>query len=241
MEFYNVLKCCAPNIVCGLDLNDIIRQKILNKFKDLDLLTYTIEETERLEDYLYNSQVIDRGNIIEYELGELLALSNLEGFLGHNPFIIACYQLAVNGLMRLAKKMKITFSNDFIDKWKNEPMLTAHIEDLYIASTDDPKEKVFTLPVELDTPRARKYIGLAIEKGFIASTDSILKWKLSKARLAYFLFSVFCKDDEGKDNGLKFPESALNRLFGEDRLGKARSRLADNKKQGYEDIDSLFD
>ena len=53
--------------------------------------------------------------------------------------------------------------------------------------------------------------------------------------------SVFCKDDEGKDNGLKFPESALNKLFGEDRLGKARSQLADNKKQGYEDIDRLFD
>lgn len=238
MEFYNVLKCCAPNIVCGLDMNDIIRQKILNKFKDLDLLTYTIEETERLEDYLYNSHVIDRGNIIEYELGELLALSNLEGFLDHNPFIIACYQLAVNGLMRLAKKMKITFSNDFIDKWENEPMFTTYIEDLY---TDSTKENAFTLPVELDTPRARKYIGLAIKKGFIASTDSILKWKLSKARLAYFLFRVFCKDDEGKDNGLKFPESALNRLFGEDRLGKARSQLADNKKQGYEDIDRLFD
>ena len=236
-----MLKCCAPNIVCGLDLNDIIRQKIMNKCKDLDLLTYTIEETERLEDYLYNSQVIDRGNIIEYELGELLALSNLEGFLGHNPFIIACYQLAVNGLIRLAKKMKITFSNDFIDKWKNEPMLTAHIEDLYTASTDTTKGKAFKLPVELDTPRARKYIGLAIEKGFIASTDGKLKWGQTKAKLAYFLFMVFCKDDEGKDNGLKFPESALNKLFGEDRLGKARTQLVNNKNQGYEDIDSLFD
>lgn len=236
-----MLKCCAPNIVCGLDLNDIIRQKIMNKCKDLDLLTYTIEETERLEDYLYNSQVIDRGNIIEYELGELLALSNLEGFLGHNPFIIACYQLAVNGLMRLAKKMKITFSNDFIGKWKNEPMLTAHIEDLCTASTDTTKGKAFKLPVELDTPRARKYIGLAIEKGFIASTDGELKWGQTKAKLAYFLFMVFCKDDEGKDNGLKFPESALNKLFGEDRLGKARTQLVNNKKQGYEDIDSLFD
>ena len=233
-----MLKCCAPNVVCGLDLNDIIRQKILNKCKDLDLLTYTIDETERLEEYLYNIQITDRGNIIEYELGELLVLSNLEGFLGHNPFIIASYQLAVNGLMRLAKKMKITFSNDFIDKWENEPMFTTYIEDLYTAST---KENAFTLPVELDTPRARKYIGLAIEKGFIASTDSILKWKLSKARLAYFLFRVFCKDDEGKDNGLKFPESALNKLFGEDRLGKARTQLVNNIKQGYEDIDSLFD
>lgn len=238
MEFYNVLKCCAPNIVYELDLNDIMRQKILNEYKDLDLLTYTIEETERLEDYLYNSHVIDRDNIIEYELGELLALSNLEGFLDHNPFVIGGYQLAVNGLMRLAKKMKITFSNDFIDKWKNEPMLTMYIEDLYTAST---KENAFKLPIELDTPRARKYIGLAIEKGFIASTDGKLKWGQTKAKLAYFLFMVFCKDDEGKDNGLKFPESALNKLFGEDRLGKARTQLVNNKKQGYEDIDSLFD
>lgn len=241
MDFYNMLKCCAPNIVYGLDMNNIIREKILNEYKDLDLLTYTHGETERLEDYLYHSQIIDRGNIIEYELGQLLERSNLEGFLNLDPFIIGGYQLAVNGLMRLAKKMKITFSNDFTDKWNNEPMLTTYIEDLYTASTDDPKEKAFTLPVELDTPRARKYIGLAIEKGFIATTDSILKWKLSKARLAYFLFRIFCKDDEGKDNGLKFPESALNRLFGEDRLGKARSQLADNKKQGYEDIDRLFD
>ena len=238
MEFYNVLKCCAPNIVYELDLNDIMRQKILNEYKDLDLLTYTIEETERLEDYLYNSHVIDRDNIIEYELGELLALSNLEGFLDLNPFVIGGYQLAVNGLMRLAKKMKITFSNDFIDKWKNEPMLTTYIEDLYTAST---KENAFKLPIELDTPRARKYIGLAIEKGFIASTDGKLKWGQTKAKLAYFLFMVFCKDDEGKDNGLKFPESALNKLFGEDRLGKARTQLVNNKKQGYEDIDSLFD
>ena len=233
-----MLKCCAPNIVYELDLNDIMRQKILNEYKDLDLLTYTIEETERLEDYLYNSHVIDRDNIIEYELGELLALSNLEGFLDHNPFVIGGYQLAVNGLMRLAKKMKITFSNDFIDKWKNEPMLTMYIEDLYTAST---KENAFKLPIELDTPRARKYIGLAIEKGFIASTDGKLKWGQTKAKLAYFLFMVFCKDDEGKDNGLKFPESALNKLFGEDRLGKARTQLVNNKKQGYEDIDSLFD
>ena len=75
----------------------------------------------------------------------------------------------------------------------------------------------------------------------VASTDGKLKWGQTKAKLAYFLFMVFCKDDEGKDNGLKFPESALNKLFGEDRLGKARTQLVNNKKQGYEDIDSLFD
>lgn len=106
---------------------------------------------------------------------------------------------------------------------------------------DDPKENAFKLPVELDTHRARKYIGLAIEKGFITPTDGILKWRLTKAKLAYFLSRVFLKDDEGKDNGLKFPESALNRLFGEDRLGKALSQLIYNKKRGYEDIDRLFD
>lgn len=113
-----------------------------------------------------------------------------------------------------------------------------HIEDLI---KDDPIEDAFKFPVELDTHRARKYIGLAIEKGFVTPTDGILKWRLTKAKLAYFLSRVFLKDDEGKDNGLKFPESALNRLFGEDRLGKALSQLIYNKKRGYEDIDRLFD
>lgn len=132
-------------------------------------------------------------------------------------------------------RQKITTLSDICEYYEAK---AAYILDLI---KDDPNEKVLKLPVELDTLRARKYIGMAIEKGFIASTDGILKWRQTKARLAYFLSRVFCEDDEGKDNGLKFPESALNRLFREDRLGKARSQLADNKKQGYKDIDRLFD
>lgn len=245
MDFYNMLKCCAPNIVCGLDLNDMIRGKILNEYKDLDLLTYTNGETERLEEYLYNSQTTDRGNIIEYELEQLLECSNLEGFLNLDPFIIGSYQFAVNGLMRLAKKMKITFSNDFINKWKNEPMLTTYIEDLHTASTDTPKEKAFSLPVELDTDRARKYIGKAIEAGFIEVENDWLSWTIrkkgGKVRLARFLFRVYCQDDNNKDNYLSFPETALNTLFRESRLGHSLSQIANNKKQEYPEIDRLFE
>lgn len=246
MEFFNLLKCCAPNIVYGLDLNDIIRSKILDEYKDLDLLTYTIEETERIENYLYNSHVTDRGNIIEYEINQLLGLSNLGGFLSLNPFIIGAYRLAVDGLMRLAKKMKIALSNDFIDKWKNEPMFITYVEDLYTASTDNPKEPVFKLPVELDTGRARKYIEKAIIAGFIEVVGDGLKWTIvqkgGKVRLAYFLFRVYCQDDTNKDNGLPFPDKALSTLFNENRLAKARTQIINNKKkQNYDEIDRLFE
>lgn len=244
MDFYNILKCCAPNIVYGLDLNDIIRGKILNECKDLNLLIYTHEETERLEEYLYNSQITDRGDIIEYELGQLLECSNLEGFLNLNPFIIAAYRLAVNGLMRLVEKIKITLSDDFINKWKNAPMFITYVEDLYTASTHDPKENVFKLPIELDTKRAKKYIGKAIKVGLIEMDGDRLKWTITKkggkVRLAYFLFRVYCQDDADKDNGSPFPETALNILFGESRLGHSLSQIANNKSMKYGEIDKLF-
>lgn len=245
MGFYNMLKCCVPNIVYGLNLNDIIRKKILNEYKDLDLLTYTQRETDWLEEYLYNSHIIDRGNIIEYELGQLLNCSKLEGFLNLNPFIIGSYQLAVNGLMRLAEKMKITLSNDFIDKWENDPLFITYAEDLHTASTDDPKEKLLKLPVELDTDRARKYIKKAIENGLIEVVNDELSWTITKkggkVRLAYFLFRVYCQDCNNKDNNLSFPETALNTLFRESRLGHSLSQIANNKKQGYPEIDRLFE
>ena len=121
--------------------------------------------------------------------------------------------------------------SEIMDIWLLYQREAAYIRDII---------KDYHLPVELDTPRARKYIGKAIEKGFIASTGDNLKWSGTKASLAYFLSRIYCEDEKGKDNGSVFPESALNKLFGEDRLGKARSQLANNKKQGYANIDNLF-
>ncbi|RHB34220.1 hypothetical protein DW888_13560 [Bacteroides nordii] len=103
------------------------------------------------------------------------------------------------------------------------------------------------LPVTLRTERALKYFPKAIEANIVTKTDtgysmgSAIK---TKAILAYFLELVFCRDNTGKDNGNDFPETDLNTLFGESRLGKARGQYASNKSgkpKGYEIIDKIFE
>ncbi|MDD3040205.1 hypothetical protein [Bacteroides sp.] len=103
------------------------------------------------------------------------------------------------------------------------------------------------LPVTLRTERALKYFPKAIEESIITNTDigySMGTAIKTKAALAYFLELVFCRDNTGKDNGNDFPETDLNTLFGESRLGKARGQYASNKSgkpKGYEIIDKIFE
>lgn len=113
-----------------------------------------------------------------------------------------------------------------------------------------PKQKLDTetfLTVELRTERALKYFPKAIEANIITKTDtgySIGSAIKTKALLAYFLELVFCRDNTGKDNGNDFPETDLNTLFGESRLGKARGQYASNKSgkpKGYKIIDKIFE
>lgn len=102
------------------------------------------------------------------------------------------------------------------------------------------------LPTELNTDRAKKYFSLAINEGFISYSNGVYKSKFrTKALLAYFLELVFCYNDNGCDNGAAFPDKALNILFSESRLGKARTQLTNNKNgdgkpKGYEIVDRLF-
>lgn len=241
--FYSELFKCVP-----LKVEDkwvITEQdKTLSGFKRW--IDYVALEESKLIDYLLRLDVSARQLCIDDTIRRLLeALNQLsEAYKGTDNKDVWEIFLAVRGALGCIdfrfKGLGFACSMNVINRWSCKFPFMQDFPALELASTDA-KGTDFKLPIDIDTPRARKYIGLAIEKGFIAPTDSILKWKQSKARLAYFLFRIFCKDDEGKDNGLKFPESALNRLFGEDRLGKARSQLADNKKQGYEDIDRLFD
>ncbi|MFR9590317.1 MAG: hypothetical protein SNH66_05845 [Rikenellaceae bacterium] len=103
------------------------------------------------------------------------------------------------------------------------------------------------LPEELDTILARKIFAKAVEVGLMKMQGDYYKWlNKSKARLAYMLEKIYCID--GRD----FPEDALNTLFQEGRLGKARSQLANNKgndadknsagkPKGYQTIDILFE
>lgn len=110
------------------------------------------------------------------------------------------------------------------------------------------------LPTELNTDRAKKYFTKAENMGYLERTNAGYKSKFrTKALLAYFLELVFCRDDNNKNNCMNFPETALNELFQEKRLGKARWQLYNNgsgkrkdykaigKPRGHEIVDEIFD
>lgn len=94
------------------------------------------------------------------------------------------------------------------------------------------------------TQREKFYLDKAEHKGYIERTNDGYKSKFkTKALLAYFLELVFCRDENGKDNKKKFPETQLNKLFNEKRLGKARGQIYNNKgskPEGYLTVDNIF-
>jgi hypothetical protein len=118
----------------------------------------------------------------------------------------------------------------------------------YRGSEELTRELISALPAEIGQIKPQREelhrkCEVLISGGYLKRTDTGYKRtpKMTKALLAYFLekYRVDC--------GLTyFPEMEFNEMFGEERLGKARSQLADNKHgdgkpKGYEIIDSLFD
>ncbi len=106
----------------------------------------------------------------------------------------------------------------------------------------DPEPQA-TLPPELDIPGAGIIFNRAIEAELMRQDGDKYKWLKAKALLVYMLEKIYCKDAND------FPEQNLNKLFQEDRLGKARGQLYYNKggngrpsgkPKGYEIIDKLF-
>ena len=94
------------------------------------------------------------------------------------------------------------------------------------------------LPDGLRTDEAVSAFSKAIESDLIEICGDRLKWKKSKALLAYFLGNFLKQDGT-------FPDKHYCLMFGESRLGKALSQLADNKNgngkpRGYEEIDNLL-
>ena len=97
----------------------------------------------------------------------------------------------------------------------------------------------------LKTERARKYFAKAEKMEYLERTSTGYKSKFkTKMLLAYFLELVFCRDDNNKDNHQKFPETMLNKLFQEKRLGKYRGQIYNNvhgKPRDNEIVDRIFD
>ena len=63
-------------------------------------------------------------------------------------------------------------------------------------------------------------------------------WHKSKILLAYTMERIFCSSLNDK-----FPETKLNKMFGEERLGKSRSDIyLVNKKspKGFDDINRIL-
>lgn len=106
-------------------------------------------------------------------------------------------------------------------------------------------KSLLDLPTPLKTDRAKKYFAKAEEMGYLEKTNTGYKSKFrTKVLLAYFLELVFCRDDNNKNNCMSFPETMLNELFQEKRLGKYRGQIYNNangKPKGYEIVDKIFD
>lgn len=99
------------------------------------------------------------------------------------------------------------------------------------------------LPTELVTNEVKKRFDKAIQANIIEITPQGIRRKnISKAQLAYFLQKIY---QPTPDNKVNFPDTELSIFFGESRLGRAASRLMDNKNnggkpKGYDIIDKLF-
>jgi hypothetical protein len=102
--------------------------------------------------------------------------------------------------------------------------------------------------INKEQDEAIKYYEMAISMGVLERTGTGYKRKdkeITKAQLAYFLREIHKPDVTGKD-GKAFPETELNNLFGERRLGEAVRKLAENKHgngkpRGYKKIDEILE
>ena len=245
--FYNELFECVP-----LKVDDkwmIVEQnKTYSGFKGW--LDYIALEEGKFADYLLRLNEHTRQLYIDNTINRLLEAFNqsykAEEETGNKDVyeVLLAFKGALECIRFRFKDLKFACSTDIVNRWSDKFPFMKDFPVLE-ASTDEIQETRFTLPIDLDTNRARKYIGKAIEIGLIKAVDNGIRWTITKkggkVRLAYFLFRVYCQDDNNKDNGLLFPETALDTLFMQSRLGHSLSQIANNKKHGYPEIDELFE
>lgn len=175
-------------------------------------------------------------------------------------YLASCLLEVIFSVIALGNSMDVSYPPEYIksleDKYsKGIPSIV-----MFMHSEQPSRAKVqeILLPEKLNTPRARKYFSKAIDANIITKTDtgysmgSAIK---TKSLLAYFIELVFCRDEAGKDNGIKYPGDASSLLFGTTRLEKARSQYLNNKGKnpkgqgadydggkpgGYKIIDKIF-
>lgn len=114
---------------------------------------------------------------------------------------------------------------------------------------NEPNGNGIQLPKDLDTPKARKYFALAIEKQYMTIDNGKYRWigtcKITNnSELSYFLGKIYnyVHTDNG-NAGMSFPQESLNNLFGVKRLYQSLTQVYNaKKKQPWRSrIDAMFE
>lgn len=100
-----------------------------------------------------------------------------------------------------------------------------------------------TLPADMDTERARKYLHKAEDAGLITKTSTGYRWtsilgRGQLAQLAYFCNRIYCPN-----NTETLPETSINLFFGVSRVGSALTQVQNAKKpqKWRKAIDCIFE
>lgn len=212
-----------------------------------------IERCVQLWNYatdLYNSCKVNVGD-------EYFQIPNMKSKKKYYEIILKAYQELKNYELYIYSDAEELSGVEYIDKEKECILTLCNICKIYHNEIEYIFEELGinveevsdnnTEEVSDDSSRIEYYFQKAIDMKYIEKTQTGYKSKFkSKALLAYFLGRVYCYDENGKQNGRKFPETYLDRLFEESRLGKALNQLSlnnngDGKPIGYEEVDILFE
>lgn len=102
----------------------------------------------------------------------------------------------------------------------------------------EPQQKLIDLlPEQLQSDEAVMAFNKALSLGWMEKTTTGFHWKRTKVELAYFCKKIYCPT-----NTEVFPDTALNKLFGENRLQSSLTKMIDAKKEQKwkSTIDEIF-
>jgi len=233
-------------------IQDILNKNLLNAKRELLLFVNQTKETIQYK--------TDKQGYIKELLADYSKLSiNKDGtinFIGRSYINSGYPLLSDDDLLAMMRQFYLGYANNprlgenvaiaaaesdgrvFLERWSKYNWLKTLLDMLV---QPQQVQASTPLPVELQTDEAIERFDRAEKAGIILRTATgYEKNNITKAQLAYFLQRIYQADPQ---SGKQFPETKLNNLFGESRLGKAAGKLVDNnsgKPRGYNIIDDLF-
>lgn len=190
-----------------------------------------------------NKQLTDALAIINGQMWAFKAAVQLENIVKWGNSFVGGVVAMLNSLCEFAQyntgiDTQTTFlstSKGVADSLPTEQETSQQAMEVYLP------EELQEYRAQLVTSRANKYFPIAVAKGLIVKTPQGYRKcsGVSKALLAYFLQKVYIVDKAF------FPDTPLNKLFGESNLKQAVYSLsgnknADGKPRQYQMVDAIF-